>query len=279
MLTQHVALVSESEAVPASLASSIAAAVQEQVTRDFAPLWDLSATVNYFPTLEDVPSGYWPVIILDQLPNSSDGGYHTDQSGQPYALVLSDGRVSVDVSHECLEMLADPFGRRLVAGDSIMSGQGRVEYLVEVCDPCQGPSFSYLINGLPVSDFYTPHFFDPEPAPGIRYCYTGAITQPRHILKQGYISWLEPVANQMWQAFNFGPKLTFKNLGSPPPTASLREWVDSQAAAEILTLQGRRLPAGRCTVQATHARSSRARAAALREEIRGVFLQKECARS
>jgi hypothetical protein len=63
---------------------------------------------------------------------------------------------SVTASHECQEMLADPFGNRLVSGPSLAPDQGNVEYLVEVCDPVEDLGFAYLINGVLVSDFYTP---------------------------------------------------------------------------------------------------------------------------
>ena len=36
---------------------------------------------------------------------------------------------SLTASHECLEMLADPFGNRLIAGDSPKPDQGRVQIL------------------------------------------------------------------------------------------------------------------------------------------------------
>src|SRR5207244_12011882 len=59
--------------------------------------------------------------------------------GQPYALVLYTQSWSLTASHETLEMLADPWGSRLVGGSSIQAGQGRVRYLIEVCDPCEAP--------------------------------------------------------------------------------------------------------------------------------------------
>jgi hypothetical protein len=263
-MVRHVALVSESQAVSASVAASIAAAVQKQVTRDFSPLWQVDATLSYFAALNDVPIGYWPIIIVDQLSDPNAGGFHTDKNGQPYALVLSQGQVSVDVSHECLEMLADPFGSRTNAGDSIKPGQGRVEYLVEVCDPCEGDAYTYMANGLPVSDFYTPHFFDPVASTAVRYDFTGAIKKPLQLLKQGYISWLDPQSQHMWQAFYFGAKITFKDLGQAPPNLTLREWVDSHTNAKVAeTVSWKRK--GRAEIASAHADASKARASALRD--------------
>ena len=86
---------------------------------------------------------------------------------------------SLTALHEMLEMLADPFGNRLVPGQSPKPDQGRVEFLVEVCDPSEADEFGYTVNDILVSDFYTPHFFDPVKADGVRYSFTGAITEPR----------------------------------------------------------------------------------------------------
>src|SRR6185436_13761839 len=76
-------------------------------------------------------------------------------------------------------------------------GQGRVEFLVEVCDPSEDEQFAYHVNNILVSDFYTPHFFDPVKASGVRYSFTGAIDAPRKVLDGGYISW-EDTATQHW---------------------------------------------------------------------------------
>ena len=48
------------------------------------------------------------------------------------------------MSHEVLEMAVDPQGTLTWAENSLKSGQGRVEYLVEVCDPCQAANFRLL---------------------------------------------------------------------------------------------------------------------------------------
>jgi hypothetical protein len=97
-------------------------------------------------------------------------------------------------------MLVDPFGNRLIASDSIKKGQGRVKYLVEVCDPSEDASFGYSVNGVLLSDFYTPHFFDPVHSSATRYSFTGAIKQPREIKKGGYLSWYDPQTKKWWQA-------------------------------------------------------------------------------
>jgi hypothetical protein len=227
-MLQDVAIVSETEAVSARDLMRVAAAVQKQVLRDFGPIWGVEATVDPFGALEDVPIGYWPVIVRDDIGYQGAAGVHLDEDGQPFALVQSSDSWSLTASHEVLEMLADPFGNRLIAGDSIKSDQGRVQYLVEVCDPSEGESFGYTSNGILVSDFYTPSFFDPVTAAGVRYSYSGAITGPRQVLRGGYLSWNDPVTDHWWQATFFsGSAPSFRDLGVfSGQVRSLREEVD-----------------------------------------------------
>src|SRR5215212_12082995 len=154
MLPTHVALVSEIRAISVSELTRVAAALQKQVARDFGPIWDVQATVSAFVRLQDVPIGYWPIVVRQDIRVPGAAGIHTDRNGQPYALVQYSPNWALTASHECLEMLADPFGNRLIAGPSPKAGQGRVEFLVEVCDPSEDTQFAYQVNGITVSDFY-----------------------------------------------------------------------------------------------------------------------------
>jgi hypothetical protein len=228
MLTLHVALVSEVEGHDPSDVARVAAALQRQATRDFARTWrQEGATVNAFPVLEDVPVGYWPMIVVEDVRDAA--GVHLDDNGQPFALIEMSDSWSLTASHEMLEMLADPWGNRMVPGPSIKPGQGRVEYLVEICDPSEAAGFGYTVNDVLVSDFYTPNFFDPEHDSSVRYSFTGAISGPRQVLRGGYISWHEPVSDHWWQQKWFGQKKEYVDLGVLAGQASsVRAWIDSQ---------------------------------------------------
>ncbi len=175
-LIRQLALVSESALITQSDAQKVSAALQKQVSRDLAPIWDISATVDSFDKLEDVPTGYWPLLVMDNIQTPGAAGIHEDKNGQPFALISASNDMniwSLTASHEAMEMLVDPFGNRLVAGDSPKADQGRVNFLVEVSDPSEASDFAYTSNGVLVSDFYTPNYFDPVKAPGVRYSYTG----------------------------------------------------------------------------------------------------------
>ena len=226
MLTINLALVSEVEGHDPSDVARVAAALQRQATRDFGPVWGVQATVDALPRLEDVPIGYWPMMIVPDVKGAA--GVHLDQDGQPFALIEISDSWSLTASHEMLEMLADPFGNRLVPGLSLHPDQGRVEYLVEVCDPSEAAEFGYTVNDILVSDFYTPRFFDPAVDTQARYSFTGAITKPREVLPGGYVSWHDPLTNHWWQQvwFRGGPE--FRDLGVFESAAhgTLRSWID-----------------------------------------------------
>src|SRR5215207_673333 len=87
-LLQQLALVSESSSVPISDIMKVAAALQKQASRDLAPIWEISATVDAFEKLEDVPPGTWPMIVMDNI-GFDAAGIHLDRDGQPFALITS----------------------------------------------------------------------------------------------------------------------------------------------------------------------------------------------
>ena len=119
-LIRQLALVSESTQIPRGDVLKVSAAIQKQATRDLSPIWEISATVDPFDKLEDVPTGYWTLLIRDDIQTSGAAGIHEDNNGQPFALITASADInewSITASHEALEMLVDPFGNRLVAGE------------------------------------------------------------------------------------------------------------------------------------------------------------------
>jgi hypothetical protein len=243
MLVRNLALVADTNKITAPELTKVAAALQKQATRDFGRIWNIQANVSGFARLEDVPTDYWPVIVRDDIKTPGAAGVHEDKDGQPFALVQFAENWSLTASHETLEMLADPSGNRLVAGKSPKSDQGRVNFLVEVCDPSEDQKFAYTVNGVTVSDFYTPDFFDPVRAPSVRYSYTGAIKRPRSILRGGYLSWVVPQSNEWFQTVWFNTaKPVYRNLGvlSGKMTGSLRGIIDRLTPTPLETT---RLPA------------------------------------
>jgi hypothetical protein len=245
------------------------AAIQKQVSGDYAPIWAVDATVDAFARLEDVPLGYWPVIVMPDIQEPGALGYHTDRNGQPYALVQYQPGWELTASHETLEMLADPQGSRLSEGPSLKEGQGRVQYLVEVCDPCEAADFGYDVDGLLLSDFVTPSFFGAEAAAGTGFSFTDAVSKPREVLRGGYLTWYDPEGGHVWQERYFGAEPEIVDLGVFEPGTSFREQVDR------VTLPARP-PEGVAPAPARDD-AREARADALRREIRALELRERLA--
>jgi len=116
-----------------------------------------------------------------------------------------------------------------IAGKGIRDGAGECGYLVEGCDPCEAPRYSYRIQGIPVSDFITPHYFDGMATPGTRYSFAGNITAPRRLLPGGYIAFVD-FATAEWQRIEFfGARPQLRILGRFSGK-SIRSWTDRKAA-------------------------------------------------
>ncbi len=236
MLQIRVGLVDMTGTVDARTMAAAAAAINVQVTRDLPQFWSVTATVEYLPDPQSIPQGVWPVQLVSQLP-PGEGGFHLTQHNQPYSKVIvtpDSDEWTVDASHETVEMLIDPNGNRLqtataikIAHDKIVDGVGKFEYLVEACDPCEADNCTYPINGVRVSDFITPDFYDPDPVPGGRYSFNGSVTKPREILPGGYISWVDPATNELQQILWLEANPVLNNLG-PATGASLRSFVDAK---------------------------------------------------
>jgi hypothetical protein len=237
----QVGLADKTGEISADLLQAAAAALNIQVTRDLTQFWTVQASVTHLPNPKKIPAGVWPVFLVKSLP-PGEGGFHMDKHNQPYAEVIASSTSdewTIDASHEICEMLVDPYGNRLqnstsieITGGKIVDGTGEFAYLVEACDPCEADNYSYAIQGIAVSDFLTPHFYDPVTTAGTRYSFTGAIQAPRQILPGGYISWVNQEADQVQQLLFVDPSQPpyIQNLGPIPAGMSLRVWIDNEMA-------------------------------------------------
>ena len=267
MPISHIAIVGFDGLRPADL-NRVSAALQKQMIRDVAPVWGVSATVDPFSRLDEVPLGYWPIIITTESLEGEEG-VHLDQNGEPYALIESSPSWSLTASHECIEMLVDPFGKKLVEGSSPID-QGRVQFLVEACDPCQSPELAYTVDDILVSDFCTPDFFYTDASSGAVFNYSGAIKKARDVAPGGCLSWLEPSTRHWWQRQMEGTVTKDVDLGLIDVAACAREAINRRSpsshsltrltAHEVSNRLGGRAVASK--------RASRARAQDLHAHIR-----------
>lgn len=178
------------------------AALQKQVDRDFFPVWGIpcklaKATVT--------PKGAWAIVILDSPDVAGAAGYHDlTVDGFPLSKVfLSAGDVTVTMSHELLEMLVDPAINMMTDGPN-----PKWAYAYECCDSPE--STDYLIDGIKVSNFVYPSFFETFRKPkSTKFDYLGLIDRPFKLLKGGYQSvW----KNGNWTEV-FGSKAKAKSFG------------------------------------------------------------------
>lgn len=166
-------------------------AIQRQVTEHFRPAWGLQARLVFN---EDPPKAM-KVLIKDRASAEDKGylGYHfVDGLSVTYVFakdnIESSGEFSSTLSHEVLEMLADP-GLNLYAQGFYRDRVGRrrsafIPY--EVCDPVEAKV--YKIDGVPVCDFVLPEWFEPEHESGLmKMDYRGALKGPFELAAGGYM--------------------------------------------------------------------------------------------
>ncbi len=236
----QVGLVDKTGKLDPHLVQETAASLNVQVMRDLSKYWPaVQATVRYLTDPTHIPVGVWPVFLVASLP-PGEGGVHLDKKNQPYSLVIGTPGSedwTIDASHETLEMLVDPWGNKTqssraikIVGNDVQDAPGEFDYLVEACDPCEANKYAYSINGIMVSDFITPNFYDPVAAASVRYSFGGNLERPRQLLPGGYISFTNPQIDEWQQILWLGSKPQLKNLGSAKG-ASIRAYVDGQTMA------------------------------------------------
>lgn len=157
-----VVLVNRSDA-PDTTIMKVVQALQRQVSQDFAKAWGVEARVEMMRRGDrrpPNPDAFWVAILASRDQPEAAGYADLTPNGKPLALVFADEvaadgeELSVAVSREVLEMLADSSlnGFEHRASDSKL-------YAREICDPVQGRANSYMIQGVRVSDFVYPAFY------------------------------------------------------------------------------------------------------------------------
>ncbi len=193
-----IAVLNQSTLVTDSQVKTMTQAIASQVKLDVAPLWDRSpAAVIFYKDAGEVPANAHAITLVDTAKDAPQGvlGFHTEDKGgrlwgvvaakpelDSHAEVLTgDWSVSSVLSHEVLELYIDPNCNLWANGD-----QGKA-YSFEVCDPVEAPT--YEVNGVSVSNFVTPAWFDPLAVQkkATRFDKLGLLSASFSILKGGYV--------------------------------------------------------------------------------------------
>jgi hypothetical protein len=161
----------------------LVSALDKQMQRDFVPIWGYPAKL--YVTKKPKPDE-WQMVFLDDADAANALGYHDiTEDGQPVSKVFvkttvtAGQKVSVTASHELLEMMIDP-GAQLWA----QNADGRF-YAYEMCDAVEEEE--YEIDGVAVSDFVHPSFFEPWHVAGsIQFDHLGKVSRPFQTLTNGY---------------------------------------------------------------------------------------------
>ncbi len=173
-------------------------AVQHQIRNDWAPIWGYDADLIWQPKDAPPRSGMWHIMVFDDADQAGVLGYHDmTPEGLPLGKVFAKttlaygGLPSVTLSHEVLEMLADPDVNLIAMGNDPNSGAKFYAY--EVCDAVEADNLGYQIYGVTVSDFVTPAWFESFRSPNsTQFSFKKNVTAPFQLAAGGYIGVYDP---------------------------------------------------------------------------------------
>jgi len=187
--------------------------VVKQVNQYFARYWNCSPLIfKYVPKTGKMTPNFWQFVIADTSDQAGAAGYHeTGTGGGPigyaFAKTTLDAGMhpSVTISHEILEMIADPE----IDQTAQWSDLPNALFLgYEVGDPVEDDTFGQIIDGVLLSDWVTPAYFIPGSAGP--WDFMGALKQPwdaTKMLPGAYQSTWDPAKGwqQVFPAQHVGP--------------------------------------------------------------------------
>lgn len=162
------------------------AALQKFVDERVAPVWGTPAKLvkssGFLP-------GAWAIVFLDTADAPGALAYHElTPDGFPLSKVFvqtireDNFSVSVATSHELVEMLVDPAINIWCNGP-----EAGVFYAYETADPVEDEAVAFQIDGIKVSDFVYPSYFEGFRKPkSTQFDCTKKVSKPFQLLKGGY---------------------------------------------------------------------------------------------
>lgn len=225
-----VVFINESTVISDEALAPIISTLQHQVWNDFRPTWGVTAMLSQVPKGQAPPPNKFWVGIFDTSDQAGALGYH-DLTPQGLAIgkvfaktdIEYGAQTSVTCSHELLEMLGDR-SINLKATDS----RRNRDYAYENCDAVEADDLGYKINGITVSDFVLPEYFEPQSTgPGKRLSLQNHIAEPFGLAPGGYLSYVDlnnPMAG--WQqetAETIAPETPLGHRQGGFPVGSRRE--------------------------------------------------------
>ena len=201
----QVAVINASTVLTDAQVRDVVPALQLQVHRDLAPACNIDADLTFVPKGAQPPANTWWLAILDDSTQAGALGFHeTTTQGMPLGLAFArtaaeDGvNWTVTASHELLEMLVDP-EINLTVFVQHTNTTGTL-YAYEACDTCEADQFGDAINGVKVSDFVYPAWFETFRARGsTQFDFGKHVTAPvPQLLPGGYIGAFDVGSGSGW---------------------------------------------------------------------------------
>jgi len=200
-LTYRVSVINLSTQATDEDVKKVVAALQDQVHKDFAPIWGVDAELAVIAKGKQPEAHSWWLAIRDDSEVSGDWGWH-GLTGErlPYSKIFlrqakEQGVAwSVVASRELLGMLVDP-RVNLTAFVPSPDGTSGTVWAYEVTFPCGTTEGTYKNNDVLVSDFVTPAWFDASVKPSdSRFDFLGKINKPLTLLPGGS-AWLYEITS------------------------------------------------------------------------------------
>ncbi|MBZ5552809.1 MAG: hypothetical protein LAO21_08830 [Acidobacteriia bacterium] len=196
--------------IPDEEIQRVVQAINRQIAGDFEPYWSLGARLRLEGRSGKRPSKVDladmrgdAVLYLWNGADVSDAlGYHdTNNRGIPYGFVFTqlskelEENWTVTLSHEALELIADPEANLLVQGPHPAHPHRAVFHWYEMSDAVQGDT--YKIDGVEVSNFVLPLYFTGGDELGSRNdflgrSHKGKTLQSFGVNPGGYIGFFDP---------------------------------------------------------------------------------------
>lgn len=183
-----IAITNQSTVVSDDEVKAAIPALQKQVSNDFRPYWGVDARVYFLPKGETLTDGWWQIVVLDDPDQAGALGYHElSSTGGPLGKIFArldqqaGASWTVTLSHELLEMLGDP------DIDTCKQAADGKFYALEVSDAVEADDLGYQIDGIQLSDFVTPRWFNDQ-VECDRYSFKQRVTKPLELAPGGYIS-------------------------------------------------------------------------------------------
>ncbi len=207
---------------------AVVPALQTQVRDHFAPVWGIDADLE-FVTKDKLDKSRWWLIIFDNSDQAGALGYHDlNPTGLPIGKVFAGTDMqygyqwTVTTSHELLEMLADPD----INLTALMTPDQKtaILYAYEVCDAVEADHYGYDIDGVLVSDFVYPSYFENMfMDQNVQFDYKKYLKNiVPDMLSGGYMSYWDINSGSGWQQINADRPSGIKGMRTPRPRVGSR---------------------------------------------------------